>query len=271
MKIFLTGASGFIGSNIAKFYQQHDIEFFTRADNLYAKLEQSQPDVIINCAAEIYDKDRMWATNVELVRSCLDYMKTDSKIRMIQLGSSSEYGSSYIRATTESDAIDPIDMYSGTKAIATILCQTYANTHNLDVVVLRPYSPYGPGERPHRLFPNFWRSFRLNQPMKLVNGVHDFCYIDDFVSAVDLILKNNFHQRGEIFNVSSGTEHTNLEVLETFRLVTGRQGNVKLVDKFVTPPVWKCNNEKIRKRYGWIPQFNLEQGIRKFLETADYE
>lgn len=271
MKIFITGSTGFIGSNLVQFYKDHDIFEFRRYMDIGAKLDYFKPDLIINCAAEIYDKDSMWRTNVEITRECLEHCKDYPRTRMIHLGSSSEYGYNYSRATNESDAINPVDMYAGTKGIATTLCQTYGHVYKTDVVTLRPYSPYGPGERPHRLFPNLWRSFKLNRAMDLVQGVHDFCYIDDFISAVDTIVNSERRHPGEVINVSSGVQTTNMEVLETFRKVTGLEGNVNIVDKFVTPEVWRCDNTKIKLKYGWSPKTSLEQGVKLFLERASYE
>ena len=272
MKLYITGATGFIGSNLVNFYrkQGHEVFEHQRYFDLRAKLEYFKPDFIINCAAEIYDKDAMWAVNVEMVRDCLDYCK-DNNASMIQLGSSSEYGYDYSRATMESDALNPVDMYAGTKGIATTLCQTYGNTYKTDVTILRPYSPYGPGERPHRLFPNLWRSFKLDQPMNLVLGVHDFCYIDDFVIAVDMVIQSPKRRPGEVLNVSSGVETANVDVLTTFREVTGKDGNVNIVEKFVTPPTWRCDNTKIKLKYGWSSKISLKQGIELFLERANYE
>lgn len=271
MKIFITGSTGFIGQNLVQFYKDHDIFEFKRYMDIGAKLDYFKPDLIINCAAEIYDRDSMWRTNVEITRECLEHCKEYPNTTMIHLGSSSEYGYSFSRATMESDAINPVDMYAGTKGIATTLCQTYGHVFKTDVVTLRPYSPYGPGERPHRLFPNLWRSFKLNRPMDLVLGVHDFCYIDDFVEAVDTVVKSDRRHPGEVLNVSSGVQTSNVEVLETFRKVTGLQGNVNIVNKFVTPTVWRCDNTKIKLRYGWSPKTSLEQGVKLFLERGKYE
>lgn len=271
MKIFLTGATGFIGSNIATYFSGHQVESFRRNFlDIRGQLNLFQPDWIINCAAEIYDRDKMWAANVELTKSCLDWVRTNPSTKMMHVGSSSEYGPSDF-PTMEIDPIRATDMYGTTKGIATQLCVTYAKTYDLDVVVVRPYSPYGPGERPRRLFPALWRAFKLNQPMELVQGVHDFCYIDDFVEAVDTIIKSDRRTPGDIINISSGIQSTNMEVLGCFRTITGQQGAVTIVDRLSTPRVWRADISHIKTRYVWYPKTSLEEGIRQFLDKAYYE
>ena len=58
-KILLIGANGFFGKNISiklnKFFQ---IKKFLRKDNLLS-INFSKFDVIINCAAEVYDEKKM--------------------------------------------------------------------------------------------------------------------------------------------------------------------------------------------------------------------
>lgn len=271
MKIFITGATGFIGGNLEKFYTQrgHQVCTYNRGEDITNKLTQFQPDLIINCAAEIYKPEIMWSANVELVKHCLDYQRTHS-CTFIQLGSSSEYGT-YDRATQESDPIAITDMYGSTKGMATMLCQSYAKQYGNDVAIIRPYSPYGPGEKPHRLFPRLWRAFNLNEPMRLVNGVHDFCYIDDFVRAVDIIATSDRREPGEIVNVSSCIQTTNHEVYAIFKQLTGHNGAVELVDDWVTPITWCANIHKAVTKFHWRPQYTIEQGIEKFLKEAHYE
>ena len=269
MKIFITGSTGFIGQNLVQRYSDHEVFEFHRKLNLRDSLRYFKPDLIINCAAEIYNRDEMFAVNVSLVKECLDYVKEFPNTRMIQLGSSSEYGP-VNRPTKETDPIQALDMYSGTKGMATLLCQSYARSYNLDIIVVRPYSPYGPGERPHRLFPALWRSFKLDKPMDLVLGVHDFCYIDDFIDAINLVIESDKRTPGELINISSGVQVSNTDVLATFRKVSGKEGLVDVKNNFTTPPIWTADISHIKTKYKWQPKISLEKGISKFLEKANY-
>ncbi len=271
MRIFLTGFTGFVGSNfVLKFANKYSFYLYYRDKNLLSELDNYKPDAIINCAAEIYDSSKMVASNVELTKTLLDWVLLNPSTTMIQLGSSSEYGPCNY-PTSEQDPIKAKDPYGLTKGLASQLCKSYGVISGLDVVVVRPYSPYGPGESARRLFPRLWQSFKLNKPMTLVQGVHDFCYIDDLINAIDVILNSEKRIPGDYINVSSGVETTNMEVYELFKSITGSPGAVTIVDDFCTPKVWKANIEYVRNVYGWQPTVSLEDGIRQFLAKANYE
>lgn len=274
MKIFITGSTGFIGTNLTIYYKDHhDLWQHVREENITQCLEFFKPDIIINCAAEIYDAEGMFAPNVLQVHECLEYVKKNPNTRMIQIGSSSEYGK-LDRAGCETDRINPIDMYQATKGAATLLCQGYARQHQLDIIIARPYSVYGPYERPHRLFPRLWKAFKLNQPMTLFQGYHDFIYIDDFVRGIDKLVKTVYMIPGDIVNFGSGDQFSNLEVLHYFKKITGLNAPVKFIDnlaKAFESEVWLCDTTYAKQQYGFETEFTLESGIRKFLETATYD
>lgn len=268
MRLFITGSSGFIGSNLAKYYKAHDLYLYKRNENLLSAMKGFNPDVIINCAAEIYDTNKMWESNYCLTDKCLYYAK-NYNCKMIQLGSSSEYGTSD-EPTDETHPLNGSDPYSITKKEASRLCIEYGKNLNTEICIVRPYSPYGPGEKQHRLFPKLWKSFKLNEEINLTMGSHDFCYIDDFIEGINCLIENTF-EFGEAYNISSGIEHSNVEVLEIFRKLTGKLGNVRLVNKMTTPKHWISNCNKMKKTFNWEPYYTLEMGIEKFLKVADYE
>jgi nucleoside-diphosphate-sugar epimerase len=268
MKIFITGTTGFLGRSLKEhFAQHHEIAEYRRGSDVFMALEAEKPDVIVNCAGEIYDASKMYSTNVALVEAILEWIKRNPKTRLIQIGSSAEYGP-VNRATNEQDRINPVDVYQATKGAATLLCQGYARQFGLQTLVARIYSGYGAYERPHRLFPRLYRAFFHNEPMTLYDGVHDFIYINDFVRGIDLVLQREWPV-GEIVNFGSGTQYQNLDVLTAWKQTTGIvDPPIKYQEQFskaFESPVWCCNVNHALLTYNFKTEFTLEQGIADFI------
>lgn len=273
MKIFLTGSSGFIGRHLLKFYENHEVFEHKRWLDVGAKLCYFKPDVIINCAAEIYKPEQMFIPNIHWTSECLEYVRMYPTTKMIQIGSSSEYGP-LPRPSAETDRINPVDMYQATKGAATLLCQGYARQYKLDISIARPYSVYGAYEKPHRLFPRLWRAFKQDESMKLFHGFHDFIYIDDFIRGIDILVNRNDKPLGDIVNFGSGTQYSNFTVLAMFEQITGRTAPVEMIHtmaKDFESDVWICNTEYAKKQYGFTADIGLTEGITKLLEMDSYD
>lgn len=269
MKLFITGSSGFVGKNLVSFYKEHDIHSYTRGQNLVEELEKFQPEVIINSAAEIYDSEKMYASNIQIVYDCLEYVKK-TKIRMIQIGSSSEYGTMN-RASKETDRINPIDVYQATKGAATLLCQGYARKYKLDVLIARPYSIYGPGEKPHRLFPMLYKSFIRNQQMNLKQGYHDFIYIDDFLRGIDILINHQNPKHGDIVNFGSGIQYSNFEICDFFEEIVGHSASINKINDIAEShenDVWVCDTTHAEEEYGFKVKYDIKSGIQKFIKIG---
>ena len=272
MRVYVTGATGFVGLNLVDYFRTRGnvVASHVRSVDITEQLLKFGPDVIVNCAAEIYDADKMFEPNILLTYKILEYVK-ESKCRMVQIGSSSEYGPTEY-ATAEDTLLKPVDFYQGTKAAATLMCQGWARAHNLKIYIARPYSVYGPGERPHRLFPHLWRAFKYNEPMNLYEGHHDFIYIHDFCRGIDMLATDDVTP-GEIYNFGSGTQTSNKEVLRIFEKITQKTAPVTEIleiKKAFESKLWVCNTTK-SKQLGFECNYSLEEGIIYFLTKAHYE
>ena len=276
MKILITGSNGFVGKNLIEYYKNHEIVELNRDhknDQLLEFLESHNPDVIINCAAEIYKHELMWTSNVLLAGQLISYAAFyNPRCKIIQIGSSAEYGA-VPRPTKETDRINPIDMYQATKGSATLMCQGFARQYNLDICIARPYSLFGPHEKPHRLFPRLARAFKHDEPMQLFHGVHDFIYIDDFVRGIDMLINKDDKPPGDIVNFGSGIQYSNEEVLQIFEKIIGKRAPIEIIKKMnkaYESDVWVCDTTYAKEKYNFEVKFTLEDGIKDFLKKADY-
>lgn len=275
-KMLITGSSGFIGKALsARFEKLYKIIEHGRGDQLTDLLKTYNPDVIINCAADIYVSSRMYDSNVALTYECLKYVIDRPWTKMIQFGSSSEYGPTD-HPTSENTLLKPIDAYQGTKAAASMLCQGFARHYSLNLAIIRPYSVYGAGEKPHRLFPMLWKAAKRGEKMTLHNGHHDFIYIEDFVRGVELILDRK-NEPGEVFNLGSGVQVSNFEVLEAFEDVIGLDlvaseivEKVETMKKAFESEVWVADMSSTSARLNFSCRFTLKDGIKDFLDKAKY-
>lgn len=286
MKIFITGPTGLIGRNLVDYYEAdvHELWLFGRIRWMEGMLSQDlayfRPDVIIHCAADIYDTDNMFDSNVVMTNQILEYVRMHPATKLINIGSSSEYGC-IDRASKETDPIHPIDLYAATKGAATLLCQGYARAYALDIITVRPYSVYGHGEKEFRLFPRLFDAFLNGKPMKLFDGNHDFIYIDDFVLGIDLLVNRapvrnpeSVYEYGDVVNFGSGKQTPNLEVLNTFREVFGFAGLVTYEPTYNKPfesDVWVCDTTYAYEKYGFQTKFNLKQGVLSYFKKLTYE
>jgi nucleoside-diphosphate-sugar epimerase len=276
MKFFITGATGFVGQNLVQYYttRGHEVYAFRRHESLRECLENFKPDAIINSAAEIYDHEQMFEPNILMVQTILEYVRDcDQKCRVVQIGSSSEYGPTN-HATAEDTLLKPVDFYQATKGAATLLCQGWARHLNLPIWIVRPYSVYGPGERPHRLFPRLYRAFNYDEPMTLYQGHHDFIYINDFVRGIDLVLQEWDLAPGEIVNFGSGYQISNFDLYDLWVQITENAGapvaRVAEMRKAFENTVWVCDINK-SSQLGFSCEYDLETGIRDFLLKAKYD
>lgn len=269
-KILITGSNGFVGKNLVEFYQNkcYDILTLTKKNSIDDILLQ-KPDIIINTAASIYEYTTMFDTNVLLVNKLIEYV-LKTKAKLIQIGSSAEYGKKEY-PTKEIDSLQPVSYYAGTKAAATMMCQSAAIEFDLPIVIARPYSLYGNHEKSYRLFNKLFDAFMYNNNMVLCDGYHDFIYIKDFVDGIDTLVQNEYNINGDIVNFGTGIQTSNMQVLEKFTDIFGFSPSCieikNSMAKSFESKTWVCDTNYAKQHYGFVPKFSLHEGIIDFIKT----
>jgi nucleoside-diphosphate-sugar epimerase len=302
LRSLITGATGFVGSNLLRALVSNNFETHVtiRKDSDVWRISEVIDQVEVHYC-DLTDQERVKQTVLEirpqLVFHLAAYGATPSdkeKVKIlnanfmgtvnlmnacvesgfecfINTGSSSEYGIK-LEPMKETDILAPVDDYGVSKAAATLYCQSIAKNHDLNILTLRLFSPYGYFEDPDRLVPYLIRTCLNDEPVVLYNpkSVRDFVFVEDVVKAYfDAVDSADKVASGEIFNVGSGKQHS---VKEIFDIVQGNTGYEKnaIVDSSKSEmrpgdkaTVWEADATKTKKILGWEARTPLSEGIKK--------
>ena len=218
-KVLITGANGFIGGTLIRYYQNQGQDVIgvdpvgNGADILEGDISQphtishllKECDVIVHTAAlvsnAIKDSD-MWRVNVLATRNLITAAKEHKVRRFVQISSVVAYGNS---AEGELDENQPVHADGGsyvlTKLASEHVVLSEQANDDIEIVILRPGDAYGPGSRPWIITP--LEAISKNQFMLPEKGEGFFrpIYIDDLVRGIATATSHP-DAAGEIFNLS---------------------------------------------------------------------
>lgn len=302
--ILVTGATGFIGSALcSKLLQNHKVIAFIRdwhpkfthleeCEIVHGKLEnysdiirainQYEVDTIVHLGAQtlvgsaFHNPYETFESNIKgtynLLEACRMARKNMVK-RIIIASSDKAYGSARILPYTEDTPLHGEFPYDVSKSCADLLAQSYAKTYDLPIAITRCANIYGGGDLNFsRLIPGTIKSILQNTtPIIRSNGMftRDYLYISDVVDAyVALINTKAIYRSGEAFNVSSETQVSVLEIVNTI---------LKLMDKESIKPIVLNNiqaeiqdqhldSSKAKNILCWSPKHSLEQGLSNTIQ-----
>lgn len=303
MKIFITGATGFVGSHLARRCIQdgNDVHLLLRAasdpwriQDIFAKTKTYiadladadalkkimavvQPDAIFHLATHsIYGAQNVQGSDNEIIATnflgTVNLMQAANEIPyscFINTGSPAEYG---VRREPipmkETEACEPVHAYGATKCAAALFGHYLAKTRNKPIITLRLFLPYGPFGDAKRLIPHAILSALHNRDLRLgsAKAARDYIYIDDVVDAYMVGLEKAKEYRGEIFNIAGGKQYT-LE--DTVRIILEKTKSPISVH-WNTKPAAEWDSEfyeaditKAEIMLGWKPKRTFEEGLEK--------
>lgn len=232
--------------------------------------ERFEPEWLFHIAAKggyrgARERSDIFRTNVGGAHAVLEASAGSSISRVVVTGGSSEYGSK-ANALQENDRVEPISYYAATKAASTLLFEQAARSGR-HIVVLRPFSIFGPAESPERLIPSAVRAALEGRPLPLTTlpFARDFVFVEDVAQAC-ILAADNSAARGETINVGTGIETTNHDVVDRIEAIAGLPIERQL-GAYAPHPTdsirWVADVTKARTTLGFEAHHDLDAGLRK--------
>ncbi len=299
MRLLVTGAAGFIGSNFVRCmlraHPEHQItvlDKMTYAGNLanlsdlggryrFVRGDIADPqavtplvaeaDAIVNFAAETHvDRSLMEPgsfilTDVYGTYVLLEAARQHGVQKFVQVSTDEVYGSVELGSSCETDRLDPRSPYSASKAGGDLMVRAYYTSYGLPVCVTRGSNTYGPYQYPEKLIPLFVTNAIDDLPLPIYGdgkNVRDWLYVDDHCAGIDAVLQRG--EPGEIYNIGGGNEHTNVEITERILQVLGKPWSLM---KFVADRPGHDRRYSLEcakaRSLDWQPQHSFDEAIER--------
>jgi len=217
--------------------------------------------------------ETLWTTNVIGTRHVLE-LQREHGFRLVFASSSDIYGDRHEEILTEDiplqKSIIQHNDYATTKWVNEIQIMNFEKRHGSEIVRLRFFNAYGPGEYYHKyrsvvcLFA--YRALH-DLPYQVYKGYHRvFMYIEDFTPTLANACEN--FKPGEVYNVG-GTEFVSVEHMSNVLLDhLGKSDD--LVD-YLPEDAHNVQNKrpdisKAARDFGHDPAITLEEGIPRTVD-----
>ena len=308
MRILVTGGAGFIGSNYVKHIlnnsKNDDLQVLVLDKLTYAgtlenlsevidkpNLEFIQGDIcdsnlveklisncdrVINFAAEshvdrsIVSAEEFVSTNVLGTQVILEAIRKKPSIKFIQVSTDEVYGSIESGSWDENFPLKPNSPYAASKASADLITLAYQKTYSLDLMISRCCNNYGPNQFPEKIIPLFITNLIQGKKIPIYGdglNVREWIHVDDHCRGLEQIFENG--KAGEVYNLGSNAEFTNLELttelLKSFGL--GEDKINYVADRLGHDRRYSLNFEKAANILGFKPGITFESGL---LETIEW-
>lgn len=287
LKILITGAAGFIGQQLLRKYDGHDIIAFDIVGDNMAQLDardffrnnDTRFDLAFNCSAVIGGRKGIEgqplavAVDLSIDAEYFNWIERTNPTHAVYFSSSAAYPT-YLQEFPHQYKLheDDIDLenislpdfsYGWSKLTGEYLAQFVTKTK---MHIFRPFSGYGETQALDYPFPSFiQRGKQKATPFEIWgdgNQVRDFIHIDDIVNAIDEAIKQDV--QGPI-NLGNARATSFNDLAQEVMRQAGYSAPIKHLTAEPTGVSYRvCDNTKLLTFY--TPKISLEEGIQRALD-----
>lgn len=300
MKYLITGAAGFLGTNLALrlLADGHEVigldnchsgsrsnialleknSRFTFVEHDVVKPYDIQCDIVCNLACPAspphYQRDPVYTLRISVLGTLHALENAERyKATLLQASTSEIYGDPLVHPQSENyvgnvNPIGPRACYDEGKRAAETLCADFNRLGRVDARIVRIFNTYGPYMRGDdgRVVTNFILQALKGQALTVYGTgqqTRSFCYVDDLIEGFVRVLALKTNQ-GPI-NLGNPNEFTMLELAERVQALVGSKLPIVFNPLPVDDPKQRCPNiDKAKKLLNhWEPQVQLREGLEK--------
>jgi len=299
MRIFVTGATGFLGSHVAEdlVAQGHDVAVLLRPGSkpwrlaaildrltiidgtlddpatLGTGLRSFAPDAVVHMAwrgvANHERNSKEQARNIVDAVELVDLAADVGATIFVGAGSQAEYGP-YDRVIAESDPPRPTTLYGIAKLATGLMTERRCAERHLRFAWLRIFSAYGPRDGDAWLIPSLIRTLRANGRMALTACEQrwGFLHARDAAAAVRIVIASPAAQG--TYNLGSPDAPQLRDTVERLRDLIGR-GELGFGEVPYRPDQVMVLAADVTRleALGWRPAIGLDQGLRETLAWTE--
>jgi NAD dependent epimerase/dehydratase len=304
--VLVTGAEGFIGSHLVELlvaqgartraFCRYDAEgrrgwIDTLAPEIQAELDVWPGDVcdardveaategmeyVLHLAALISiphsyrSPEAFVRTNITGMLNVLEAARRHGVSRVVQTSTSEVYGTPEVLPITEDHPLKAQSPYSASKIAADKLCEAYACTYGVPVVVLRPFNTYGPRQSPRAVIPTILGQLLSGAgALELGNLAprRDLTFVTDTAGAFPLAATASL-PAGSVVQLGTGHAVSVGELAERAQTIVGRNVPVTTVAARSRPAssevdLLLSDPARAAELLGWRATVDIDEGLRR--------
>ena len=308
MKVLITGSQGYVARNVCKklsksgitcygigrgnWKKKTDFKKWGYHQNISStinkkslrRFKNNKFDYIIHLAGgsspivsmiNSISNKKDFEKNVLSTRLILEYIRSsNNKIKLILMSTIAVIGNNKSNKIREDSAINPISNYTKNKVKAEKLCLKYNKDFNIDTLIIRCSSIYGPGMNKQIIHDVCLKITKnINTFFGSGEEERDFIYIDDICSFMKKIIKKSFNGY-RVINIGTGKGTKIKKIIKYLsqklrKRIKPKFNNIGLNvnPKKLIPDIKKA------KKFKWKPSIQLYKGLDLYLKwfTREYK